>query len=454
MDTTSGHIFVIGAENYLADSSATVLSAYSQSSLVLTAALALPQVQIPTSQNLVRWSTNGFALLAQNPAGNSDAVYLLTSSMAAPTSSNPVPQIASIDPSSTPQGGFGLQVTLNGQGFVEGSVVQWNGAALQTTYASASALTAALPATDLMTSGTASLTVNNPAPGGGRSNAVSFTISPLAPLFSLSSSGLTFASQQLGTSSVAQTVAVQNPGTATLAISDVTISGTGAESFHQTNTCGTSLAASANCAVSVIFTPSATGMGNATLTFTDNATDSPQALSLSGTGDSIGLGLSTGGSTSATVTAGATATYNLVIGGAGVSGAATLTCTGAPTGASCSVPSSVTLNAASSSTLTVKITTTARTSAVLFPSRGLRFWALLVFGLAIWQVPRTKRPLPRWANTAPLLLLMVLCSCGGGGGENGTQSNPDGTPAGQYKLTVTATTESSSQSLQLNLTVQ
>jgi hypothetical protein len=86
----------------------------------------------------VRLGTNGFVFLAQNPAANSEAVYLLTSSMAAPTSSNPVPQIGSIDPSSTPQGGLGLQVTLNGQGFVEGSVVQWNGAALQTTYVSAS----------------------------------------------------------------------------------------------------------------------------------------------------------------------------------------------------------------------------------------------------------------------------------------------------------------------------
>ncbi len=454
VDTTSGHIFVIGAENYLSSSSATVLSAYSQSSLVLTASLPFPQVQIPTSQNLVRWGANGFAFLAQNPAANSEALYLLTSSMAAPTSSNPVPQIGSIYPSSTPQGGAGLQVTLNGQRFVEGSVVQWNGAALQTTYVSASALTAALPATDLVSGGTASLRVTNPAPGGGMSNSVSFTISPLAPLFSLSSSGLTFNSQQLGTFSIAQTVAVQNPGTATLAISDVTISGTGSASFQQTNTCGTSLAAGANCAVSVIFAPSATGISNATLAFTDNAADSPQALSLSGTGDSIGLGLGTGGSTSATVTAGATATYTLVIGGAGASGAATLTCTGAPTGASCSVPSSVTLNAASSSTLTVKITTTARTSAVLLPSRGLRFWALLVFGLAIWQVPRTKRPRPRWASTAPLFLLMILCSCGGGGGGNGTQSNPNGTPPGQYKLTVTATTKSSSQSLQLNLTVQ
>jgi hypothetical protein len=452
VDTSSGHIFVIGAENYLADSSSVVLSAYSQSSLALTGSLALPQVSLTSSQSLVRWGSIGFAFVAADPSGTSQAVYLLTSSLAGSATSNPVPQIGSISPSSTPQGSSDLQLTLNGQGFVPDSVVQWNGTPLQATYVSRTVLTAVLPANNLGSSGTVSLTVSNPAPGGGRSNPASFTISPLAPLLALSSSVLTFSSQQVGTSSIAQTVAVQNPGTATLAISDVTMSGTDAASFQQASTCGTSLAAGANCTVSVIFAPTATGTQNATVTFTDNAADGPQTLSLSGTGGSIGLGSGSGGSTSATVTAGATATYNLVIGGAGVSGAATITCTGAPTGANCSVPSSVTLNATSPSALTAKITTTARTSAVLLPSRSLRFWAILVFGLAILQFPRTKRSRPRWANTLPLLLLVFLCSCGGGG--TGTQSNPIGTPAGQYKLTVTATTASNSQSLQLNLTVQ
>jgi Abnormal spindle-like microcephaly-assoc'd, ASPM-SPD-2-Hydin/Beta-propeller repeat len=452
VDTSSGHIFVIGAENYLADSSSVVLSAYSQSSLALTGSLALPQVSLTSSQSLVRWGSIGFAFVAADPSGTSQAVYLLTSSLAGSATSNPVPQIGSISPSSTPQGSSDLQLTLNGQGFVPDSVVQWNGTPLQATYVSRTVLTAVLPANNLGSSGTVSLTVSNPAPGGGRSNPASFTISPLAPLLALSSSVLTFSSQQVGTSSIAQTVAVQNPGTATLAISDVTMSGTDAASFQQTSTCGTSLAAGANCTVSVIFAPTATGTQNATVTFTDNAADGPQTLSLSGTGGSIGLGSGSGGSTSATVTAGATATYNLVIGGAGVSGAATITCTGAPTGANCSVPSSVTLNATSPSALTAKITTTARTSAVVLPSRSLRFWAILVFGLAILQFPRTKRSRPRWANTLPLLLLVFLCSCGGGG--TGTQSNPIGTPAGQYKLTVTATTASNSQSLQLNLTVQ
>jgi hypothetical protein len=453
LDTTLGQLFVIGAENYLASSSAVVLSAYGQSSLALTGALAFPQVPLTSSQSLVRWGSNGFAFVAADPTSNFEAVYLATSSIATAAASNPIPRIISISPSSTPQGSSELQITLNGQGFVPGSVVKWNGTALQTTYVSGTVLNALLPANDLGTSGTVSLVANNPAPGGGSSNPVSFTISALAPLLSLSSSVLTFPGQQVGTSSTAQTIAVQNPGTATLTISDVAINGTSADSFQQSNTCGTSLAAGANCAVSVIFAPTAAGAQNATVTFTDTASDSPQALSLSGTGGSIGLGSGSGGSISATVTAGATATYNLVIGGAGVSGTASITCTGAPTGANCSAPSSVTLDATSSSSLTVTVTTTPQTSARALPSRALQFWAILVFGLTIWQAPRRKGSPSRWANALPLLLLLFLCSCGGASGS-GTHGNPNATPAGQYKLTVTATTASSSQSLQLNLTVQ
>jgi hypothetical protein len=452
MDTSSGHIFVIGAENYLADSSSTVLSAYGQSSLALTDALAFPQVQIPTSQSLLRWGTDGFAFLAQNPSGNAEAIYVLTSSMAASTTSNPVPQISSISPSSTPQGGSGLQLTLDGQGFVEGSVVQWNSTALQTTYVSNSILNASLPATDVGSSGTASLLVSNPVPGGGTSNAVSFTISPLAPLLSFSSSVLNFPAQQIGTSSTAQTIAVQNPGTSTLNISGVQITGTNGASFQATNTCGNSLAAGANCAVSVIFAPVANGAQTAGLAFSDNAADSPQSVSLSGSSSTIGLGPASGASTSATVAAGGTAKYNLVIGGSGISGMAAITCTGAPQGASCSAPSGLSLSATSVSSLTVTVTTTAGNSEAAVPGGISPFLAVFVLGFLVWQgLQKTKIP-ARCVRALPVLALLLFCSCGGG--NSGTQTTTNGTPAGQYTVTVSATAGSATQSLKLNLTVQ
>lgn len=95
------------------------------------------------------------------------------------------------------------------------------------------------------------------------------------------------------------------------------------------------------------------------------APNSPQTVPLTGTGgaSSLGLGVASGGTASATVAAGSAASYALTIGGAGMSGTASLACTGAPIGATCSVPASVTLSATTASTFNASITTTARSLA-------------------------------------------------------------------------------------------
>ena len=54
--------------------------------------------------------------------------------------------------------------------------------------------------------------------------------------------------------------------------------------FAETNACGASLAAGANCAISVTFTPSTGGTRSGTLTITDNAAGSPHTVTLTGTG--------------------------------------------------------------------------------------------------------------------------------------------------------------------------
>jgi hypothetical protein len=93
-------------------------------------------------------------------------------------------------------------------------------------------------------------------------------------------SSLTFASQQVNTTSAAQTVTVTNTGTAAATLSGISTSG----DFSQTNTCGTSIAAGASCAVSVSFRPTASGTRAGSLTITSNATNSPSTVGLSGTG--------------------------------------------------------------------------------------------------------------------------------------------------------------------------
>lgn len=455
MDTASGHIFVIGQEPYGGDSSSMIISAYGQSSLSLTGALAFPQEAWPYAENLTRWGSNGFAFLTQATTIGSQVVYLLTSSLAAPVTSNPVPQLASLAPSSTPQNSSALQLTLNGQGFTEASVVKWNGTALQTTYVTNSVLTALVSATDFATSGTASVTINNPAPGGGTSSASVFAISALAPVVSFSSLAINFANQSVGEPSNAQIIGVQNAGTASLVISGVNLTGAGAPSFQQTNSCGNTLAPGANCAVSVVFTPAASGPQTAAVVFTDNSAGSPQTVSISGIGSDLGLATAPGGSTSATVAAGGTASYNLVVGGGGFSGTATITCAGAPAGASCSVPSSINLSATSATTLTITVTTTARTSAAL-PSQHLPWlWAAAMFGLFVLPGVQRKKERTKWIKGVIVLSLAFICSCGGGTNmQTSTPANANGTPAGQYTLTLSASAGSSRQSLSLNLTVQ
>src|SRR5262249_23565337 len=79
-------------------------------------------------------------------------------------------------------GGAVFTLTVNGTGFINSSTVRFNGSNRTTTFVSATQLTAAIPATDIATAGTASITVLNPAPGGGTSNAVNFMIGqPLPP---------------------------------------------------------------------------------------------------------------------------------------------------------------------------------------------------------------------------------------------------------------------------------
>jgi hypothetical protein len=89
----------------------------------------------------------------------------------------PVPTLSSISPTSATQGASSATLTASGSNFVPTSTIEWNGAALATTYVSATQLTATVPTGDLANVSNASLTVITPAPGGGTSSAIAFTVS-------------------------------------------------------------------------------------------------------------------------------------------------------------------------------------------------------------------------------------------------------------------------------------
>jgi hypothetical protein len=133
-------------------------------------------------------------------------------------------------------------------------------------------------------SGSLTITDNaNPA-----TQTVSLTGTGTAPVVSLSPASLTFPPQLVGTSSSAQSLTLSNTGSATLSITSITVSG----DFSQTNTCGSSLAASASCTLSVTFTPTVSGSRSGSLTITDNASPATQTVSLTGTGTAPVVSLS------------------------------------------------------------------------------------------------------------------------------------------------------------------
>ena len=106
-----------------------------------------------------------------------------------------------------------------------------------------------------------------------------------------SPTSLSFGGVNVGSSKTLSTT-LKNQSGATISISNVGITGTNAADFTiASNGCGSSLANGASCSVSVVFKPSASGTRSATLTFTDSASNNPQAVALSGSG---GGGTSTG----------------------------------------------------------------------------------------------------------------------------------------------------------------
>ena len=108
--------------------------------------------------------------------------------------SSPSPMIdLPLVPSSAVPGGPGFTLTLNGAGFVSGSVVKWNGHARTTQFVSKARLTAAIPASDIAKAGTASVTVTTPGAANPSSNAAFFSVvTPVATVAFTGSSFPTF----------------------------------------------------------------------------------------------------------------------------------------------------------------------------------------------------------------------------------------------------------------------
>ena len=105
-----------------------------------------------------------------------------------------------------------------------------------------------------------------------------------APVVTLTPTSLTFASQAIGTTSAAQSVTVANTGDAGLFINSAAVPNTLDFTVVADGCSGLTLAPGTSCAMSITFSPTASGTRSAALTITDNAANSPQTVPITGGG--------------------------------------------------------------------------------------------------------------------------------------------------------------------------
>ncbi len=275
------------------------------------------------------------------------------------------------------------------------------------------------------------------------------------PTLAISPSSLNFGTQLVGVTSAPQTVTVTNNNNGTVTFSSISITGTNSADFSKaTDTCSPSVAAGAQCTVSVTFTPSAPPKLNETaaLVFTDSDVNSPQNVSLTGSGTNTPPDF--------TVTAPATAT---VKDGSSVNFVVTVTPVGgfnSPVALTCTEPSALTLSTCIASpasvtpnggpiTSQVAVTTTALivppTRIPTPPVSWRQIVPLVLALLLLFLLPKTPRLRARLGMVTAMILFIVLAGCSG-------PPKPHTIP-GTYNLTITGTAGTTTHTATVALTV-
>jgi hypothetical protein len=185
--------------------------------------------------------------------------------------------ITGISITGTGAGAFGQTTTCGSTLAVNASCT----IALTFTPTTATTYTASLSIADNASNSPQAVTLSGT---GTAASTPAVTLAPIGPLSFTST---------VNTASAAQSVMVSNTGTASLTITGITITGTGAAAFGKTTTCGSTLAASASCSIALTFTPTTATSYTASLSIADNASNSPQAITLSGTGTAAALATTT-----------------------------------------------------------------------------------------------------------------------------------------------------------------
>jgi kumamolisin len=177
----------------------------------------------------------------------------------------------------TEGGGFSGNVTLSASGLPSGVTATF------TPNPTASTSTLTLTASGSAATGTVVVTIAGVSGSITSSTPLNLTVAPeiSGTEISLTPGSMAFGSVVVTSSSKAKVATLKNSSSSTLYINNIAVS----SNFTETNNCGSTLAAGKSCTISVTFTPTETGPLTGTLSIGDNASNSPQSVSLSGTGE-------------------------------------------------------------------------------------------------------------------------------------------------------------------------
>jgi pimeloyl-ACP methyl ester carboxylesterase len=286
-----------------------------------------------------------------------------TSTALAFTIDNPVPSATALSPSSATAGGAAFTLTVTGTNFISGASVDWNGSSRTTTYVSATQLTAAILAGDIATAGTASVTVVNPAPGGGTSNPVPFSVNAAASSIAISSLSTSSLTVVQGGASATVTVNLTRSnytGSVTLSTSTLPSGVTATITQPGTGNSGTIALSAASGAAAVsnqTVTITASGSGATSVTAAFNLTvEVPPSIAISASPGSVTL---TAGGSAQTVTVNVTETSytgSVTLATSALPAGVTVAITQPGTGTSGSISLAAAAGAATVSSQTITVT--------------------------------------------------------------------------------------------------
>ncbi len=389
------------------------------------------------------------ALTANAIAGGPYNVAATVTGVATPanfalTNNNPVPTITTLNPTSATALGPAFTLTITGTNFVANATVTFGAfTGLVPATLNATTITVSIPTADITAGGTPNVTVVNPSPGGGASNAVAFTVNnPLPTLTSLGtthiSGGATFNLTVTGTNFITgQTNAHFNSKAETSTVNSST--------QLTTSVAAADVATAGTYPVNVVSATPGGGLSTNSINFTvDGYTVAGPATPPS---------VKTGQAVPVTITVTPTSLVN------GFTNAVSFTVSGLPLHTTYTFSQASVTPGTSAATTTLNITTIAGGAAPPSGPLGrpnlprfgpwLLLWAIAMM-MGIYTMFKFRRTpgLSRYAALIPLILLLVSL-----GVVAGCTGSP-GTPKGPVPITVTATSGSMTQSATFTLTVQ